>query len=557
MFEPETRLRRRSCLALLVALSAALVSSPGALAQEAAPGVFGEVIDVRVVNLEVVVTDRKGDRVTGLKPEDFRLLVDRKEVPIEFFNEVQGGILVNPGSATGELTVQSLPALKPGTPVGTSYLVFVDDYFAIERDRNRVLDSLEKQLPLLAPEDRMALVAFDGRRLTMLSSWSQSSKELERALRMARARPAFGLQRLAQTRNLRSTQGLLRGTAFDNRSGGIGLSLTPEEKEYAERVASEIGRVVSGATATLRSFAMPPGRKVMLLLSGGWPYDPAQVAAENRRQPVLGDDVPRGEVLFKPLADTANLLGYTLYPIDVPGLTDASVDAGEQLARDPAELGFDPEEKEAETGLGYLAARTGGRALLNSANVQALSAASSDTRSYYWLGFTPERLRDDQGHRIKIEVKKPGLRVRSRAGYLDLSRNAEVTGMVESTLLFGSAPALGALPVRTGEPKKAGRGVVEVPFEVAIPVDQITVLPIGDKYVAELELRVASMDENGWTSEIPVIPIQLAGPKAPKAGGHVLYEAKIKLRKGKNDVVLALYDKASGRMLSNRVQISP
>ena len=40
------------------------------------PEPFGEVIDVRVVNVEVVVTDRDGNRVAGLQPGDFRLRVD-------------------------------------------------------------------------------------------------------------------------------------------------------------------------------------------------------------------------------------------------------------------------------------------------------------------------------------------------------------------------------------------------------------------------------------------------------------------------------------------------
>ena len=52
---------------------------------------FGESIDVRVVNVEAVVTDKSGTRVFGLTPDDFRLLVDGEEVPIEFFTEFRGG----------------------------------------------------------------------------------------------------------------------------------------------------------------------------------------------------------------------------------------------------------------------------------------------------------------------------------------------------------------------------------------------------------------------------------------------------------------------------------
>ena len=54
-----------------LACAAWICAAPVLTAQEAPP-VFGEELEVRVVNFEVVVTDRKGNRVSGLKPEDFR-----------------------------------------------------------------------------------------------------------------------------------------------------------------------------------------------------------------------------------------------------------------------------------------------------------------------------------------------------------------------------------------------------------------------------------------------------------------------------------------------------
>lgn len=56
----------------------------------ALPGI-SETIDVRVVNVEVVVADRGGHLVHGLTAADFRLEVDGKEVPIDYFTEVREG----------------------------------------------------------------------------------------------------------------------------------------------------------------------------------------------------------------------------------------------------------------------------------------------------------------------------------------------------------------------------------------------------------------------------------------------------------------------------------
>ena len=49
------------------------------------PALFGERVDVEVVNVDVVVTDRAGNRVTDLGRDDFELRIDGKPVAIEYF----------------------------------------------------------------------------------------------------------------------------------------------------------------------------------------------------------------------------------------------------------------------------------------------------------------------------------------------------------------------------------------------------------------------------------------------------------------------------------------
>ena len=82
--------------------------------------VFGEEVEVRVVNLEVVVEDRSGDRVRGLSPEDFRILVDGEEVDVDYFTEVVQGRTSNGNGETP-------PAAAEGGDVVTNYVLFVDN----------------------------------------------------------------------------------------------------------------------------------------------------------------------------------------------------------------------------------------------------------------------------------------------------------------------------------------------------------------------------------------------------------------------------------------------
>lgn len=546
----------RAFLGLLL-LSAAL---PAVAQAPAKTPVFGETVEVRVVNLEVVVTDRDGLPITGLRPGDFRLTVDGNELPIRFFTEVRGGDAILPEAAGDPApTVASVPDLLPGSPVGTSYLVFVDDFFSIARDRNQVLRSLVGELAGLAPEDRMAVVAFDGNRLDLVSSWTNSAPQLERALRKAESRPAFGLQRRAEKRNLASDQRLRRDMGSFAGRGTLDGQLEVTERYYAEVLQSQVENAVSAAAAALRGFANPPGRKVLILLSGGWPFDPAEFAANDFTRLVVEPGLKRGETLLSPLVDAANQLGYTIYAVDVPGLENELFGDAEFAEAPDLETGTAGFLRESNTqwSLQFVSQETGGRALLNSRRLEVLRRAAADTRTYYWIGFVPNWQGDDVRHDVDVEVLREGLKVRTRAGYLDSSRSREVSMAVESVLLFGSGPNVQPLPLRVGEPKRKSAGVMSVELELGIPLDGLTLVPTEKGVATELELRVAALDERGGRSDIPVVPIRLDLPSQPPTGRFVAYRTTLELRRVRNQVVVALYDPVSGVIHSASAEIEP
>lgn len=520
--------------------------------------IFGEQIEVRVVNVEVVVTDRSGHRVPDLASSDFRLRIDGKTLPIEYFSEVRGGqaIAAAPGAATRQ-AVRGLPDLAPGSPVGTSYLVFVDDFFSVEVRRNEVLRSLKDDLAKLGPEDRMAIVAFDGRRLSMLSSWSSSQRDLARAIDKEIGNPAFGLNRQAELRSYDSSGELRRSIGIAPTARGAFMTrLSIEEIAYAEQLGQQVERVVSGAVSALHGFASPPGRKVMLLLAGGWPFSPAEYVVNDLNRPILGRDVPRGEDLLKPLVETANRIGYTLYPVDVPGLETVAADASADSPRTPSQS-FGLREQEHEGSLQFIADRTGGKALLNSLRIAALDHVEADTRSYYWLGFTPTWQGNDKRHKIEVEVLRPGLKARARDSFLDRSRKSEISMMVESAMLFGNPTGSAGMAVQVGQPMKTRRGEMAVTVKLAIPADAITTVPLDGRYAAQLELRVAAVGDRGGRSDIPVIPLQLSFKEPPASGKYVPYETRLLLRREPHHLTFAVFDTLSNKIITAEADVKP
>lgn len=538
----------------LVLSAGALWGQDGGVAGPPSASLFGDIIDVRVVNLEVVVT-RNGERVSGLQPEDFELTIDGEDVPIEYFTEVLGGTAVQSGT---ESQAGTLPALAPGAPVSTSYLVFIDEFFMLPSMRNMVLKGMIEQLPMLDPEDRMAVVAFNGKKLEMLSSWSQSIPELTRVFEDALERPAYGLQRRAEERSFESGREFRERRLLQSVANPT-YRLDIEEEQEAQRIAGQVKRAVMSATSALRGFANPPGRKVMVLFSGGWPYNPAQWVVGDFTRSIQETGIPQGEQLYGPLIETANRLSYTIYPVEAPYLRfpggSAEVSSVERSTQ--ANTLFNAREQESRAALNVIAGDTGGRAIFGGGRSSALENAVTDTRTYYWIGFTPDWKGDDEEHDIRLKARDRKLKVRSRESFSDLSRSTEVTMMVESTLLLGDAPTGLPLYAQVGPGVKAKRGKVQVPLTVVIPIHELTFLPNENEYLAEIEMRIAVEDERGGLNEIPVIPMRVSLTEPPKEGDLRRVDTGVLMRKRKHTMVVSLYDVASGKILTAKLDVDP
>jgi VWFA-related protein len=495
-----------------------LIAAPAfAAGAPPAPQSFGESIDVRVVNVEAVVTGRKGERVRGLKAADFRLLVDGREVPVDYFTEVANGEAVAPAAAAGGEAPAAAAPVGPGEKVGTNYLVFVDDQFSIGAPRNLVLRRLAADLGRLGPQDRMAVVAFDGNRLARLSDWTADRKALAKAFAVEAERPSSGIARLAERRS----------DGGDFESGGAAL--------LDEVWQAGIG--IRAVVAAMRGTPAPAGRKVMILLNGGWGVP--DVPQRLRGAPSAAD-LPQAEAMFAPIFDTANRLGYTLYTVDVQGLDPESVGADARAAG-PVEHDFITSgyERGVHDALGVMARETGGRAMLNSTRLDAFARVAADTSSYYWLGFTPQWKADGSRHEIRLEVRRAGLAVRSRTGFSDLSREEEAQTQAASQLLYGGATAA-PLTVTAGATRRSSLLTIELPLTVEIPVSALTPLPAEGGWNLAANLSIAVLEGGGESDRWRTLPVRIHVAALPEAGGSVHWETLVKLQRSTRKLLVVL-----------------
>ena len=130
-------------------------------------GDFFESIDVSVVNVDVYVTDKKGNRVNGLTRDDFEIIEDKKPMAITNFYAVTEG---RPVMSEEELAApaEPVPGAVPGMPPPVPedqrlhLVVYIDNFNIHPFSRNKVFGSLREFLRSdLTPGDRVMLMTYD------------------------------------------------------------------------------------------------------------------------------------------------------------------------------------------------------------------------------------------------------------------------------------------------------------------------------------------------------------------------------------------------------------
>jgi VWFA-related protein len=176
----------------------------------------------------------------------------------------------------------------------------------------------------------------------------------------------------------------------------------------AQEIAADTGRTLQLLKTLMSGLAPLDGRKTVLLLTEGF------IAAES--WPLVQETVA--------LAVRANARIYTL---DARGLdrgmgdrlTGGAPSGDENLSRllQQMDAGADS--------MNSLAVDTGGFVVRNT-NIfdKAVAQIAADASNYYVLGYRPAAAPDGKFHKLSVKVKRPGVLVRARRGYVATPRPA-------------------------------------------------------------------------------------------------------------------------------------
>ncbi len=501
---------------------------------------YFETVDIQVVNVEVFVTDKKGNPVTGLGREDFELYEDGRRVEIANFYAVAGG---RPAAETGsletpgdDLRTDLRPAPIPESQI-LHLVVYVDNFNLRPFDRNQVFTRLREFLRRLSPRDRVMLVSYD-RSLHVRHRFTSDRSLIAAAL--------FDLEESAGHRLEadRERQRIL--TAIDDADTLAAVS--GRVRQHASAVANDLRFTLDALRDIAGSLAGLPGRKALLYVSDGLPMMPAQdlFHAVQRK---FGDMSVMAELRqwdasreFEELAALANGGGVTFYTIDASGLQLFSSSTAEH-ARPSSIDGGDAfvdslRVSNLQSSIRYLAERTGGTAIVNTNDVgPGLERVATDFDTYYSLGYAPAQAGDGRYHRIEVKLARKGLEVRHREGYRDKPTSARMSERTRSSLRWGYGANPLGIGLSAGAAQPHGDDTFAVPILFQIPLGKIALVPRGEIYEGRVRVYFSAMDEEGRMSDVQgdLVPIEISAADLETARGqHYAYRTELLMRRGRH-----------------------
>ena len=388
--------------------------------------------DTSLVQTDVMVFDKNGRFVDGLKPEQFQLKIDKTQREISFFERITSGGF----SSNREGTNSAEPATVNKRKLEAqqrAVIFFVDDLHlapdSLERTRKSLLEFINSGI---GRNDLVAITSPSGQ----IGFLQQLTTDKE-ALRSAVARLNYKTQTKTDmdkppmseyiAMKIREgdeqtliyyTQEVQKQNCFRTRSELICMVTPQAAREMVKTRANQIA--VESAPATdntlrlleglMRTAAQLPGRKLVFVISDGFYLNDVKTGSLDR---------------IKKVTDAAGRAGVVIYTLDARGIIGDSIDITNNKPIDSkgmltsATIG---EISASQDGLNALAKDTGGQAFRNTNRPmhEWVEQVVDETSNYYLLAWKPDNEEQKRGKFKNIEVSvlgRPDLKVRFRTSY--------------------------------------------------------------------------------------------------------------------------------------------
>ncbi|MEN8165819.1 MAG: VWA domain-containing protein, partial [Acidobacteriota bacterium] len=476
---------------------------------------FSDSVEINLVNIDVYVRDRKGIPVTDLTLEDFVVREDGEIREItnftvldeEVFLSAERGAVPGPPIAVVEQAhADPEPAIRP-----TWVVLYIDQENLHPLDRTRVLRRVREFVSeSLIPPVQMMVVANEGS-LKVKQAFSSDARQVNSVVRgMGKYSGGWTDRESARTDLVDRMRDLKEDQKRAEGSGARGhRQVFQEVVAYAREEAFTLNHSLGGMRQVVDMLAGIDGRKSIIYVSNGLPMTPGlglmhEYATSFHDNSILAY---RGrfekQAQYRSLASGASSQEVTFHTLDAGGL-DVNIGGGADSS-----YGADPTSSQVgssnfQGSLRFLAERTGGIAVVNTNDVTGgLQRIRDDLYSYYSIGFPARGAGRDTIHKVEIEIPgRSGLDIRHRGRFVHKSLETTVQDQVVSALLLGVDNNPMGVEIERQNAMPATGNLWTLPIRISVPMENLTLLPMGEELVGHVVLVAGARDDEGKRSDV-------------------------------------------------------
>jgi VWFA-related protein len=415
-----------ACLALLFLTVQAVAQTP----QKPPAPEPDDVVRVysELVQTDVMVFDKQGKFVNGLKREDFELRIDGKPRPVEFFERIAAGKPDEDSqlsAARGSNDTARKPAAAAALPFdrGRTIFFYVDDLHLKPTNFLSLRKMLLRFIDQNLGQNDMAAVTSSSGAVGFLQQLSDNKTVLRAAVERLSTRTggSVDMQRPPMSeyqafqidhedRDVKDyfIDALMNETRLPRATAEqMVQSRAREILQFADSVTKNS---LAGLEGLVRSTSRLPGRKLIIFMSDGFFIDDRN-----------SDSIDR----LRKITSAAARSGVVIYSMDMRGLVASLDDPTSSVPFDPTgrlSRGGSGELMASQDAMNSLARDTGGKPIFNTNALDlALVNAINETSVYYLLAWRPDpKTGGDKFRKISVSlVDHPGWTVRVRQGFFD------------------------------------------------------------------------------------------------------------------------------------------
>jgi VWFA-related protein len=542
-----------------------------------------------LVQTEVMVFDRRGRFVTGLKPEQFELTLNGAKQQISFFESVATGSDAEAAQLAAVRGVEPVKkerkqiAALPEDERGRVLFFFIDDLHtspaSLSRARKALALFIDEQMN---PNDQVAIVSTSGQ-VGFLQQLTDSPAVLHAAISRLNNKQVkdgypgktqisdYMASQIEDYKNRQLLAYLMEATKVEQqmgpgtRHGDHRPAASYSSLPFIENRINQINTQARLATLStldalkglMLSSSALPGRKVVFFLSDGF-------IVNERKSGVL-------EALAA-VTEAAKRAGVVVYTMDARGTsfnTGSSVDVSSNDFADFSnrKIGLSGEIAATQEPLKRIAEETGGRAIINSNAINdGILQAIRETSEYYLLAWRPDS-EEQREAKQQLEVTitgRPELKVRFRNNVLRSAAPVAKTQKTEATKTATAPPASSiAAPLKHDLVETLSSLYPDKTIPLSLSVGYVNAGDAGPvlKLSMQFDRESLSVDPDAQKSELDVIGVAvddrgqvasfkqvLSVPAQISAADHrVTWNQQLSVKPGLYQVRVAAGERSSGR----------